>query len=50
MGGPLFGFWLHLSFKMQTLLSEQKKKKKEDVALIRGILNTLLTPQKKKKN
>lgn len=25
MGGPLVGFWLHLSFKMRTHLSEQKK-------------------------
>lgn len=33
----------------QTLLSEHRGGGKEDVALIRGILNTLLTPQEKKK-
>lgn len=35
----------------QTLLSEhrgRRKKREEEVALIRGILNTLLTPQEKK--
>lgn len=42
MGGPRVRFWLHLAFKTRTLCRSYR----EEVALIRGILNTLFMPQK----
>lgn len=41
MGGPPVCFWLHLAFKMRTLCRSYR----EDMALIRGILNTLFKPR-----